>query len=187
MKDRETVERFIELRAEGKSFDKIVKLLNVSKPTLIEWDKKHSIEIANLKEIRYEQILEKYKLTQEDRITQLAKELNIAWKYFELKDYENLSKREIMAIIMRLEESLRKEQTMFSISKKKSIENKPPEGVKIILRRSIIGQESVRREETVRTVVLRKEYESDEDSNEKVYFGTYDEVTEMIKEAGREY
>ena len=31
MKEQETIDKFIQLRAEGKSFDKIVKLLKVSK------------------------------------------------------------------------------------------------------------------------------------------------------------
>lgn len=39
MKDHETVEKFIKLRSEGKSFDKIAKLIKVSKPTLISWGK----------------------------------------------------------------------------------------------------------------------------------------------------
>jgi len=76
MKEQETIDKFLQLRAEGKSFDKIVKLLNVSKPTLIKWGNNYLGEIAKLKEIRYEQILEKYKLTQEDRLIRLAKELN---------------------------------------------------------------------------------------------------------------
>ena len=32
MKEMETIEKFIQLRAEGKSFDKIAKLIKVSKP-----------------------------------------------------------------------------------------------------------------------------------------------------------
>ena len=125
MKEQETIDKFLQLRAEGKSFDKIVKLLNVSKTTLIKWGNNYLGEIAKLKEIRYEQILEKYKLTQEDRLIRLAKELNLAWESFEQKDYESLTKREIMQIIMRLEENLRKEPAMIAIVKK--IENEQAE------------------------------------------------------------
>jgi len=114
MKEQETVEKFIQLRAENKSYDKISKLLKVSKPTLIGWGKKQKANIDKLKSIRLEQILEKYKLTQEDRITRLAKELKLAWDSFEKKDYDSLSKREIILIIMRLEQSLRKEPAIIA-------------------------------------------------------------------------
>ena len=123
MKDQETVEKFIELRAEDKSYDKISELLNVSKPTLIEWGKKHKAKINELQSIRFEQILEKYKLTQEDRLNRLAEELNLAWDSFKKKDYDNLSKREIMLIIMRLEDFLRKEPAMISMDKKEEDKN----------------------------------------------------------------
>lgn len=39
MKDQETKERFIELRAKGLSFDKISKELKVSKQILIDWSR----------------------------------------------------------------------------------------------------------------------------------------------------
>ncbi len=123
MKDQETVEKFIELRAENKSYDKISELLNVSKPTLIEWGKKHKAKINELQSIRFEQILEKYKLTQEDRLNRLAEELNLAWDSFKKKDYDNLSKREIMLIIMRLEDFLRKEPAMIFMDKKEEDKN----------------------------------------------------------------
>ncbi|MHB9005175.1 MAG: helix-turn-helix domain-containing protein, partial [Coriobacteriia bacterium] len=80
MKEMEIIEKFIQLRAEGKSFDKIAKLIKVSKPTLIAWEKKYKGEIDELKWSRFENILEKYKLTQEDRIARLAKELSLAWE-----------------------------------------------------------------------------------------------------------
>lgn len=38
MKDYKTKERFIELRAQGLSFDSIARELEVSKPTLIQFD-----------------------------------------------------------------------------------------------------------------------------------------------------
>jgi len=40
MKDQQTKEKFIELRAKGLSFDKISRELRISKQTLINWSKK---------------------------------------------------------------------------------------------------------------------------------------------------
>ncbi len=138
MKDQETVEKFIQLRSEGKSFDKIAKLIKVSKPTLIDWGKKHVTLIDDLRVMRYEEILEKQKLTQEDRLNRLAKELKLAWESFEQKGYESLSKREVMNIILRLEERLSKEPAMIAMAKKNDDEKETP---KLLITRSIFGEE----------------------------------------------
>ena len=118
MKEMETIEKFIQLRAEGKSFDKIAKLIKVSKPTLIAWEKKYKGEIDELKWSRFENILEKYKLTQEDRIARLAKELSHAWETYEQKDYDNLSKRDLLSMIIRLEHRLKEETAALNIAVK---------------------------------------------------------------------
>ena len=47
MKDLQTKEKFIELRARGLSFNKIAEEIEVSKPTLLKWSSEFSEEIAN--------------------------------------------------------------------------------------------------------------------------------------------
>jgi hypothetical protein len=54
MHDQDTIQKFIALRAEGKSFAVIGEALNVSKPTLIGWSRAHQFEINNLKTIHEE-------------------------------------------------------------------------------------------------------------------------------------
>lgn len=51
MKDQETKERFVELRAKGWSFDRIARELKVSKQTLINWSRELALQIGNLKAI----------------------------------------------------------------------------------------------------------------------------------------
>jgi intein-encoded DNA endonuclease-like protein len=109
MKKQEVKEKFQQLRAEGISYEKISKMIKVSKPALIEWGKEFKKEIEKLKAIRYEVILEKYKVTRENRIERIARELEIAWKNYETIDYKDLSKREILMMIIRLEKRLREE------------------------------------------------------------------------------
>ena len=48
MHDDKTVQRFIELRAQGWSYARLVTELNVTKPTLIAWSRKHQFQIQNL-------------------------------------------------------------------------------------------------------------------------------------------
>lgn len=58
MTDQETVARFIFLRAQGWSFNRIAVELNVSKPTLIKWSRQHQFEIANLRATETEALAE---------------------------------------------------------------------------------------------------------------------------------
>jgi len=59
-KDAATKQRFIELRAQGMSYDRIAKEINVSKPTLISWTKEFGDQINEAVYINYESILENY-------------------------------------------------------------------------------------------------------------------------------
>jgi|SRR5690242_5283315 len=76
MKDHETQQRFIELRAQGRSFDKIATELNVSKRTLINWSHKFRFELQNLRAIELEALREKLIATTEARAQDLANELH---------------------------------------------------------------------------------------------------------------
>lgn len=106
MKEQETREKFIELRAEGISFDKISQRIGVTKATLLEWSRKYADEINEFKLIRYENILHKYQFTQKEKVERLAKELSIAWAFYESKSYDNIPKSKLIAIIMKMEQRL---------------------------------------------------------------------------------
>jgi hypothetical protein len=49
MHSTETVNQFLNLRAQGWSFDRIADHLHVSKPTLLDWGRKYQSEIQTLK------------------------------------------------------------------------------------------------------------------------------------------
>ena len=68
MKDQKTKERFIELRAEGRSFSSIAEELGVSKQSLIAWSREFSFQISNLKAIELEAIQEKFSLLKKQRL-----------------------------------------------------------------------------------------------------------------------
>jgi hypothetical protein len=68
MKDAETKERFIELRAQEFSYEKIAELLEVSKRTLINWGAELSYEVENAKALRLEVLREKFILSAESKI-----------------------------------------------------------------------------------------------------------------------
>ena len=68
METIKTKERFIELRAQGYSFDKIAGKLKVAKVTLVNWAKEYEEEITNHKALELEALYEKYSLLKEHRV-----------------------------------------------------------------------------------------------------------------------
>ena len=72
MKDQETVQQFIHLRSQGWTFDRIAAELKVSKPTLIEWGRRHQFEIQNLRAIETEALAEKCLASRQKRWEQLG-------------------------------------------------------------------------------------------------------------------
>jgi hypothetical protein len=76
MMDCETKHRFIELRAQGASFDRCSKELGKSKQTLINLNKELEDEIANVKAIELEALYESYFLTKRNQVIHIGTILN---------------------------------------------------------------------------------------------------------------
>ena len=82
--------KFVELRSQGLSYDKISKQLNISKPTLISWSKEFEFEISNLKVIEFDSLIHQYSLSKESKIKTLALQL--------IRAEEELAKRDLSDI-----------------------------------------------------------------------------------------
>ena len=91
MKDQETQQRFIELRSQGWSFNRIAAELNVSKRTLINWSRKFRFELQNLRAIELEALREKLIATAEMRARALAHELTRIQIELQTRDLSKVS------------------------------------------------------------------------------------------------
>lgn len=91
MKTTDIKQRFIELRAQGWSFDKIAKELKVSKVALVDWAKEFEEDIANLKAVELEALYEKYYLLKEERIKTFGELLLKLRKEIDKRDLKDLS------------------------------------------------------------------------------------------------
>lgn len=98
MKTKDQKEKFILLRAEGNSFDKISDILNISKPTLINWNIEFEKEIDNLEYLKYQSILEQHKLVKQKRIEFLSEHLEKINEALSNKPYEDLSIKDLILI-----------------------------------------------------------------------------------------
>lgn len=99
-------QKFIELRAEGKSFDEIAKRVNISKPTLIKWSKEFKEKIEEVSKIIEEQFIIEQKVKRTIRAQKLSEELDKAYVALSHTDYKNMSKKDLIGIIEKLENKL---------------------------------------------------------------------------------
>ena len=97
MKDQEIVEKFIELRAQGWTYARLVTELNVSKPTLIAWSRKHQFQIQNLKAIELEALREKWLVSVTERVNALGEQLRQIEAELAKRDPAELSTPQLFA------------------------------------------------------------------------------------------
>jgi hypothetical protein len=75
MKDQETVQKFIELRAKGLSYRAIAQQLNVALGTLVNWSREHQHLVHNLQAIEWEEFLARVLAPKQQRVQALADQL----------------------------------------------------------------------------------------------------------------
>src|SRR5690349_6576561 len=75
MKDQETVQKFIELRAQGWSFARMAAELGVAKSTLTEWSRKFRFEIHNRRALVLKDLQDRVLGTVQSRVAALAEKL----------------------------------------------------------------------------------------------------------------
>ena len=75
MKDQETVQKFIELRSKGISFQRIADQLGVAKSTLILWSRDHQHLIQNLRAIEWEDFVDHTLASKQERLKVLSEQL----------------------------------------------------------------------------------------------------------------
>jgi hypothetical protein len=98
MHDDKTVQRFIELRAQGWTYARLITELNVSKPTLIAWSRKHQFQIQNLKAIELEALREKWLTSTTDRVNTLGEQLRKVEVELATRQPEPLSTPQLFAL-----------------------------------------------------------------------------------------
>lgn len=109
MHEDKTVQRFIELRVQGVSFARIATELNVSKPTLIAWSRKHQHTIANLAAIEREERLNQWLATSEERVRRCGEQLRAAESELAKRDLTTLSTARLLTHVEGLRRQLLRE------------------------------------------------------------------------------
>ncbi len=127
--------KFLELRIQNLSLDKISKEINVSKQTLIKWNREFSSEITEWKETILEQKLEQYGLSISGQLDLINERLNTIQKELDKNETLDLDPKELMQmeiqymrqipnILKPLNPSKGKTRTKGSIEKPLGVEEK---------------------------------------------------------------
>jgi hypothetical protein len=111
MKDKETRERFMVLRAQNNSYAAIERELGVTKKTLIAWGKEHREEIENLQAMEHEALLEEYGLTTRARGELFGEELRRVRNELATRDLQELPTPKLYDLFVKLTAQLRAEVT----------------------------------------------------------------------------
>jgi transposase len=100
--------RFILLRAEGYSFERIAKMTGISKPTLLKWNREEIDKISK------KVIDQEYKIAGElknrsiNKVKLVTRELQKAYDAAESKDLKKMSTSELISTIMKYEKLIRR-------------------------------------------------------------------------------
>ena len=98
MHDEQTVQRFIELRSQGWPFARIATELNISKPTLINWSRKHQFQIQNLRAVELEALADKWLSSMSERVGSLGEQLQKVEAELATRDVKALSTPQLYSV-----------------------------------------------------------------------------------------
>jgi hypothetical protein len=96
--EEKVVQQFIQLRASGWSYSRLTAELNVSKPTLIGWSRKHQFAIQNLKAIEMESVREQWLASVTDRVNALGQQLRRVETEVAKRDPADLTTAQLFAL-----------------------------------------------------------------------------------------
>jgi orotate phosphoribosyltransferase-like protein len=102
-------EQFVELRADGMSFDSISKQLSISKPTLIKLNSELDKEISNAEYLKIEALVEMHKLSKNAKIVSFLKQLEKINAEIEKRDLSKVSFKDLLIAKKSLEINLKVE------------------------------------------------------------------------------
>src|SRR5208283_3308644 len=113
-------ERFIELRAEGRSYADIATALDVSKTTLIAWGKELQNEIANARTLRMDALFECFIVAKTKRIEVFGKRLEAILAELDNRDLDDVKTDVLLTLALKFGEHLRAEHEPLTLKGKTS-------------------------------------------------------------------
>lgn len=120
MYDASVKEKFVELRAQGKSFAAIAEELGVSKTTLIDWSREMEEKIANLRAIHEDALREQYRIGKEHQLKSLTRRFEVVESELEKRDLGDVPTDKLFGMFLKLVGELRGEQQPLTLRRSTS-------------------------------------------------------------------
>lgn len=109
MKDSETREKFLELRAKGKSYAQITRQIGVSKPTLIKWSQQYAEQLEHLRGEEMSALCERFRITREHRVERFTNLINRLEDQLISRDLTELKTYSLITLYINLMRAVRSE------------------------------------------------------------------------------
>lgn len=109
MKDQETVQKFVELRAQGWSFARIAAELGVAKSTLTEWSRKFRFDIHNRRALVLDDLQDRILGTVQHRVAGLAEKLGKVENELRERGLKEMSTAQLYALAASLRRQIERE------------------------------------------------------------------------------
>ena len=116
MKDIDTQDRFIELRAQGWSYARIAEELHVAKATLVAWSVRFEHEIKNLRAIHLEALQEKHLASEEARLQMLGAQLKKIEEELAKRDFSSLPTWRLIQLASILRREIRNDNSVIKFA-----------------------------------------------------------------------
>lgn len=111
MKDQETRQEFIRLRAEGKSFRYIAEALHIGRATCSAWEKELKQEVDASKQERLEELYDNFAMTKAARVKRLGSTLNRIKDALEEADLAAMPPEKLLDFYLKYAAALKEEYT----------------------------------------------------------------------------
>jgi len=111
MHNQRKIEKFIELRAAGLSFENISKKINVTKPTLIQWSKKYYSKLNEQQKIANDSLYRQFFVAAQGRILLLGKQLQSLSNELDCRDLSSVPTDRLLDLKLKYAAALKQEET----------------------------------------------------------------------------
>jgi hypothetical protein len=106
---KEIRDKFIEMRAEGRTFVKIAEELNISYNTAVNWSRELCDNIDAAKAFKNEEMIEKYRMTKEKRIEMYGERLLAIQDELTKRDLSDVPTNKLLDMMIKCEKAFKAE------------------------------------------------------------------------------
>jgi transcriptional regulator with XRE-family HTH domain len=101
MKGAQTIQKFLVLRAQGKSLRTIEKEIGTNRGTLAKWEREHLEELENLKAVERDTMREKYLLSNHAQLELLGTQFMRLKKELEKRDLSDIPTLKLVELFLK--------------------------------------------------------------------------------------